>query len=201
MTFDSDGAPSAAPTERVVLLDEAGQATGTVDKLSAHLPPGHLHLAFSIFLFTSDGRLLLQRRASSKYHFAGLWSNSCCGHPRPGELVESAGRRRLNEELGVSCRLDEVGQFRYHARDDQSGLHEHENVHVLAGVSDARVFPDPLEIGDVRVVDRERLQRTLFSNPEVYTPWLPVAFTVVADWWRSRAWPGVHHATEATEPV
>src|SRR3989338_5068869 len=99
-------------TESVVLVDESDKPVGQAEKLEAHRL-GLLHRAFSVFVFDPQGELLLQQRAASKYHAAGLWANTCCGHPRPGEDLVAAAHRRLREELGLSCRLSRAGQLTY----------------------------------------------------------------------------------------
>lgn len=137
-------------TERrtVVLVDEQGNVQGSAPKLEAHRPPGRLHLAFSVFLFRPDGRVLLQRRAEDKYHFPGVWANACCSHPGPGEDLVRSAQDRLVEELGLRCRLDRVGAFVYRAECPTSGLVEHELDHVLVGVTEATPSPDPAEVAD-----------------------------------------------------
>jgi isopentenyl-diphosphate delta-isomerase len=170
----------------VVLVDEAGRDLGAAEKLAAHQAPGQLHRAFSVFVFTSAGLLLLQRRAAGKYHFAGRWSNSCCGHPRPGEAVAAGGGRRLYEELGIRCELEEVGAFRYAATDQASGLVEQELDHLLVGVSDDDPAPDPAEVDAVRLVSLEELAEGIRADPGAYTPWLGQASGLVAAW-RGRA--------------
>lgn len=137
-----------------------------------------------MFVFTSSGHLLLQRRATGKYHFAGRWSNSCCGHPRPGEAVATGAGRRLFEELGISCGLEEVGSFRYSATDEASGLVELEVDHVLVGVSDAEPAPDPAEVDGVRLVLMEDLAEGIRADPAAYTPWLAQASELAATWRR-----------------
>ena len=114
-------------TEEVVLVDEHARETGSTGKLAAHEAGGRLHRAFSVFVFDSGGRLLLQRRAEGKYHFGGLWTNTCCGHPRPGEPVEDAAARRLREEMGISPALTRITGFVYEAFDPESGLTERED--------------------------------------------------------------------------
>lgn len=131
---------------RVLLVDADGTVRAEVDKRSAHEAPGHLHLAFSVFVYRSDGRLLLQRRATSKYHFPSTWANACCSHPGQGEdLVESA-ERRLHEELGLACPLRPVGTFIYRAACPSSGLVEHELDHVLIGRTDSEPTPAASEV-------------------------------------------------------
>jgi isopentenyl-diphosphate delta-isomerase len=144
-------------------------------KLDAHRPPGALHRAFSVFLFRSDGRLLVQRRSSRKHHFRGRWSNTCCSHPRPGEAVLDAGRRRLNEELGLDAPLAEVGSFLYRATDADTGLVEREFDHVLVGFGGGVPVPDPAEVEECRWVPVAGLAAAVGSDPAAFTPWLPLA--------------------------
>lgn len=163
----------------VILVDPDDRAVGTAGKVDAHQPPGLLHRALSAFVFDASGRLLLQRRAAGKYHFAGLWSNSCCTHPRPGEDVVAAGERRVLEELGIRCDLEAVGSFAYQALDERSGLVEREVDHVLVGTSADEPLPDPIEVAEVRFATLEALRAELRSSPERYTPWLEGALDVL----------------------
>jgi isopentenyl-diphosphate delta-isomerase len=157
--------------EEVILVDEEGREIGSAGKLEAHRDGGRLHLAFSIVLFDRRGETLLQRRAQVKYHFGGLWTNACCGHPRPGEVIGEAARRRLGEELGVDAELREVFRFVYRATDARSGLSEHELDHVFVGLLDAEPRPDPEEIDDLRWVGQADLERDVAAHPDRYTPW------------------------------
>ncbi len=126
------------------LVDENGVTIGTAEKLSAHQPPGRLHRAFSVFLFDERGRLLLQQRALGKYHSPGVWSNTCCGHPYPGEAPFAAAARRTHEELGVSpSLLAEAGTVRYNHPDPASGLVEQEYNHLFVGLVQAAPRPRP----------------------------------------------------------
>lgn len=142
-------------TERstVVLVDPDGTETGTADKLGAHRAPGALHLAFSVFLYRPDGRLLLQQRAPGKYHFPGVWANACCSHPLPGEDLVASAERRVAEELGLRCALRAVGRFSYRAECPESGLVEHELDHVLIGVVGEDPRPNADEVADWRWVE------------------------------------------------
>ena len=157
--------------EEVILVDEAGHEIGSAEKLEAHCNGGRLHLAFSIVLFNRRGETLLQRRSERKYHFGGLWTNACCGHPRPGEVLAEAARRRLREELGVSTELCAVFSFLYQATDPGSGLSEHELDHVFVGQLDDEPQPDPDEIDDLRWIERAELEHDVAAHPERYTPW------------------------------
>ncbi|MGW6389251.1 isopentenyl-diphosphate Delta-isomerase [Streptomyces sp. NPDC055103] len=146
--------PSGAPAPIMLeLVDEDGKTIGTAEKLAAHQAPGQLHRAFSVFLFDESGRLLLQRRALGKYHSPGVWSNTCCGHPYPGEAPFAAAARRTFEELGVSpTLLAEAGTVRYNHPDPASGLVEQEYNHLFVGLVQAEPRPDPEEIRDTAFV-------------------------------------------------
>ncbi len=139
----------APAARRVVLVDVEGNVLGDAAKLEAHQPPGSLHLAFSVFLYRSDGKLLLQQRAASKYHFPLVWANACCSHPAPGEDVVASATTRLREELGLEAALRDVGSILYRAVCPESGLVEHELDHVLLGETDAEPLPDPAEVADL----------------------------------------------------
>src|SRR6185503_16709121 len=120
--------------QTVILVNEKDEVTGTAEKMEAH-EKGLLHRAFSIFVFNSRGEVLMQQRAPGKYHSAGLWTNACCSHPRPGEKTEEAARRRLREELGFETALTEIFDFIYRA-EFVNGLAEHEYDHVYVGEYD-----------------------------------------------------------------
>ncbi|MFQ5502448.1 MAG: isopentenyl-diphosphate Delta-isomerase [Phycisphaerae bacterium] len=167
--------------EQVILVDEQDCEIGTAEKVSAHRGGGRLHRAFSIFIFNDRGELLLQRRAAGKYHFAGLWSNTCCGHPRPGEATGVAGRRRLGEEFGFDADLREVASFIYRADDSASDLTEHEYLHLLVGHYDGPVTPDPAEIENWRWAAPAEIQRDLAARPAHYTPWFGGALSRVLE--------------------
>ncbi|MCG8965568.1 MULTISPECIES: isopentenyl-diphosphate Delta-isomerase [Streptomyces] len=140
------------------LVDENGVTVGTAEKLAAHQPPGQLHRAFSVFLFDERGRLLLQQRALGKYHSPGVWSNTCCGHPYPGEAPFAAAARRTFEELGVSpSLLAEAGTVRYNHPDPASGLVEQEYNHLFVGLVQAAPRPDPEEVAETVFVTSDEL--------------------------------------------
>ncbi|MBC9713649.1 isopentenyl-diphosphate Delta-isomerase [Streptomyces sp. TRM66268-LWL] len=148
----------AAEAILLELVDEDGTTIGTAEKLSAHQAPGRLHRAFSVFLFDEQGRLLLQRRALGKYHSPGVWSNTCCGHPYPGEAPFAAAARRVSEELGVSPSLmAEAGTVRYNHPDPASGLVEQEFNHLFVGMVQSPLRPDPEEVGETAFVTPEEL--------------------------------------------
>ncbi|MDX3071256.1 isopentenyl-diphosphate Delta-isomerase [Streptomyces sp. MI02-7b] len=154
------------------LVDETGVTIGTAEKLSAHLPPGRLHRAFSVFLFDGEGRLLLQRRALGKYHSPGVWSNTCCGHPYPQEPPFVAAARRTAEELGAApASLREAGTVRYNHPDPASGLVEQEYNHLFVGLMTAPLHPDPEEIGETAFVTPRELAALQESGP--FSAWFP----------------------------
>ncbi len=165
-------ASATARVERVILVDEQDREIGTAEKLAAHRDGARLHRAFSVFLFDERGRVLLQQRAAGKYHFALLWANSCCGHPRPGEALVAAAERRVAEELGLAVRLSELFGCVYAAEDPISGLAEREYDHVLVGHSSEAPDPDPEEVRAVEWQGLDELLHDLRTRPSRYTPWL-----------------------------
>lgn len=163
--------PSSGTTDEILLelVDEKGVTIGTAEKLAAHQPPGRLHRAFSVFLFDERGRLLLQQRALGKYHSPGVWSNTCCGHPYPGESPFAAAARRTYEELRVSpSLLAEAGTVRYNHPDPASGLVEQEFNHLFIGLVQTAPEPDPEEVASTAFVTpdelMERHARDTFSS-------------------------------------
>lgn len=160
--------------ERVILVNRRDEEIGTAEKLDAHLRP-RLHRAFSVFVFNARGELLLQRRAADKYHSANLWTNTACGHPRPGEDVNAAAVRRLNEEMGIALALTECASFIYRARID-SLLTEYELDHVFVGFGEVPPRPDASEVSDWRWADVASVARALEDRPEQFTAWFSPAF-------------------------
>ena len=158
--------------EEVILVDADGAQIGTGPKLPVHRA-GTLHRAFSVFVFNQAGEVLLQRRAEGKYHTAGLWSNTCCGHPRPGEETAAAAERRLGEEMGFHCELTPLFDFVYRV-ELHPGLWEHEFDHVFVGRYDGDPIPDPSEVGDWRWVAMRDLRREVRERPEEFTPWFRI---------------------------
>ena len=157
--------------EYVTLVDADGNPIGAEEKLKAHRNEGVLHLAFSIFIFNEADEFLLQRRADDKYHFAGLWSNSCCGHPLPGESVTDGAHRRLKEELGFGTSLTRQGSMVYEAHDPDSGLTEREYLHTFTGTYGAAPKPARKEVSAWRWLSAEALAHELKIRPESFTPW------------------------------
>jgi isopentenyl-diphosphate delta-isomerase len=164
--------PTADPD--VVLVDEQDRELGVAPKSEVHRT-GQLHRAFSVFLQDAEGRVLLQRRASGKYHSPGLWANTCCSHPHPGEPLEDAARRRLREEMGIECDLELACAFVYHA-ELGAGLVEHEYDHVFLGTTGLEPRPDPAEVDAWRWVSPRELESDLELHPARYVAWLPLAF-------------------------
>jgi isopentenyl-diphosphate delta-isomerase len=156
--------------ERLILVDERNRSTGTAGKLAVHRA-GALHRAFSIFIADAQGRILLQRRSRGKYHSGGLWANSCCGHPRPGERTLPAAKRRLKEELGLSAPLSYGLRSRYQAKLD-GGLTENELVYVYFGPLTATPRPDPAEVSDAEFLAPEEIKRRIVREPEAFAYWL-----------------------------
>lgn len=162
--------------ESVILVNERDEAIGSSSKLDAHRK-GRLHRAFSVFITDNDGRILLHRRADAKYHSSGLWTNACCGHPRPGEPTGSAARRRLREEMGIDAELIEAGEFIYRA-DVDNELIEHELDHVFIGTYSGSPTPDAEEAQDWRWVSQHELREWLSSAPSDFTVWFEQALQV-----------------------
>ena len=167
--------------KNVILVDETDKAIGVMEKIQAHKEPDpRLHRAFSIFIFNTDGKILLQQRALNKYHFGGLWSNACCSHPRPGSELEKDVHDRLKEEMGFDCELKELFVFTYKAPFD-NGLTEWEVDHVFKGTYDGQVEPDPEEVENYKWVTGEELVQDIKDHPEIYTPWFKIALDRVLD--------------------
>jgi farnesyl-diphosphate farnesyltransferase len=164
-------------SEEVILVNEKDEVIGVEEKIKTHRL-GALHRAFSVFIFNSMGQLLLQKRTSTKYHSQGLWSNTCCGHPRLGESTEQASRRRLREEMGFDCEVREVFQFLYRAK-LEDGLIEHEYDHVLVGSFNDDPSPSPNEVDDWKWINLETLKLDIQENPEAYTCWFRIALDML----------------------
>lgn len=160
--------------EMVIVVDTADNALGTLPKLAAHRSPGVLHRAFSVLLTDGHGRLLMQRRAAAKATFAGLWANTCCSHPRPGEAVLDGARRRLLEELELEATgLRLAGQFTYRAVDPTTGLVEHEIDHVVVGTTTGQARLNPRETDAVRWLSAQTLADEQRRGQLPLAPWVP----------------------------
>ena len=155
--------------EQLILVDENNRATGSAGKTAVHRA-GLLHRAFSIFVVDERGRMLLQRRSPKKYHSGGLWANSCCGHPRPGERTAMAAHRRLGEELGVASDLS-FGFFARYRTELDHGMNENEFVYVYFGKLISEPHPNPDEVSEVDFVPIEGIKRRLRQDPNSFTVW------------------------------
>lgn len=165
--------------ELVILVDEQDRELGTMEKQRAHVE-GVLHRAFSVFIFDSKGRLLLQQRAAGKYHSGGLWTNTCCSHPRPGEPVAGAAQRRLGEEMGIRTSLEPLFTMVYKSAFD-NGLTEHEYDHIFTGRWEGDPRPDPAEVDDWKWLTPEEALRDAADRPEAYTAWYKMALSRVLE--------------------
>jgi len=168
-------------TEYVILVDDEDNSIGVAPKLYAH-EHALLHRAFSVFIYrilaeNGQKQWLLQQRALHKYHSPGLWTNTCCSHPKPDETILAAATRRLHEEMGIKASLTACGQFKYKAAFD-NGLTEHEIDHVLVGAvkDDCVIAIDPLEVANYRWVETETLAKEIMEQPEQFTPWFQQAW-------------------------
>ncbi|GAB1403381.1 MAG: isopentenyl-diphosphate Delta-isomerase [Lentimicrobiaceae bacterium] len=166
--------------EYVILVDQDDKETGKMEKLQAHVE-AKLHRAFSVFIFNSKGELLLQQRAFSKYHTPGLWTNTCCSHPRPGEATADAAHRRMVEEMGFDCGFEEVFSFHYKAKFSNE-LTEHEIDHVFIGFSDTKPVINRQEVEDYHYTSMDILAKEIKDKPENFTIWFRIAFDRVREY-------------------
>lgn len=157
----------------MILVDENDVQTGTMEKMEAH-EKGLLHRAFSVFIFNKKGDFLLQQRALDKYHNGGLWTNTCCSHPFPGEYVLDAAKRRLYEEMGFETELSPSFNFTYRATFD-NGLTEYEFDHVFTGIYEGAVNADKNEVNDYCFRNLDTIQNSLTANENQYTEWFKIA--------------------------
>ncbi len=167
--------------ERVILVNDKDQVLGTMEKMEAHRK-GLLHRAFSVFVFNEKNELMLQRRALHKYHSGGLWTNTCCSHPREGESYIAAAHRRLPEEMGFDCELMPTFQFIYKAELDK-GLTEHELDQVFFGFSDEKPVVNRDEVHEYRYISLDLLDKEMTDQPELYTEWFKIIYQKVKDRW------------------
>ncbi|MFH1187620.1 MAG: isopentenyl-diphosphate Delta-isomerase [bacterium] len=158
--------------DKIILVDEHDNEIGAEEKLKAHRE-GKLHRCFSILVFNSKNELLIQQRAKTKYHTPGLWTNTCCSHPRKGKNLKEEAQKRLKEEMGFNCELKEIFSFIYKAKFD-NGLTEHEYDHVFIGKFDSEPNPNPEEADDYKWVSLDDLKKDITKNPKKYTPWFGI---------------------------
>tara|TARA_B100000929_G_scaffold207820_1_gene165628 strand:- start:313 stop:828 length:516 start_codon:yes stop_codon:yes gene_type:complete len=161
-------------SENVILVDKNDNQLGLMEKIEAH-KKAILHRAFSVFILNENNELLLQKRGLNKYHSPGLWTNTCCSHPRNGEDVLEAGIRRLKEEMGIVTKLQALLSFIYKAEFD-NGLTEHEFDHVLIGKYNKDPIINELEVCDWKWIDLDLLRKDIIDNPEIYTVWFKIIF-------------------------
>lgn len=154
--------------DQVILVDKDDKQIGTMEKMEAH-KTGALHRAFSVLVFNSKGEMLIQKRAKSKYHSGGLWSNACCSHPRPDESTENAARRRMQEELGIDAEPTFLYKFQY--RVQLGDLIEHELDHVYECIYDGELISNPDEVEDYQFKEVSELARDVSHSPEHYSYW------------------------------
>jgi isopentenyl-diphosphate Delta-isomerase len=167
------------PEELVVLVDKNDNQIGLMPKMEAH-EKGVLHRAFSVFVFNHQGEMLLHRRALHKYHSGGLWTNTCCSHPRDGETLEEAAKRRLMEEMGMTCEVKKVMSFIYKSELDK-GLTEHEFDHVFVGYSNMTPQINREEVEEYKYMHPKKVKEDIISNPEKYTEWFKICFDKVIE--------------------
>jgi len=163
--------------ERVILVDENDNPLGTMEKMEAH-EKGVLHRAFSVFIFNNKGEMLLQQRAFSKYHSGGLWTNTCCSHPREGEPTIGAAHRRLQEEMGFDCEIEKVFDFIYKKTLDR-GLTEHELDHVFIGEFEGEVCFNKEEVNAYVYTPVQDVLEGVAQNPDNYTEWFKICLSEV----------------------
>ncbi len=158
---------------QLILVNENDDVVGSMEKMEVH-ERGLLHRAFSVFIFNKKGEMLLQKRATKKYHSGGLWTNACCSHPCEGEATEPAAHRRLREEMGFDTVLKKSFSFVYKAH-FSNGLTEYEFDHVFTGTYDGEIRPAPEEVSDYKYIPMGELQQDLLQNPQNYTAWFQIA--------------------------
>ena len=158
--------------EEVILVDENDNEIGLMEKMEAH-EKALLHRAFSVFVFNKKGELLLQQRAIHKYHSGGLWTNTCCSHPRKGEEVIQSAHRRLMEEMGFDCELELKHKFIYKAP-FTNGLTEHELDYIFTGEFETSPNPNAEEVASYRWISMDDLQKEIIEHPENFTVWFRI---------------------------
>lgn len=156
--------------ESVILVNESDQEVGIEEKIEAHRNGGKRHRAFSVLIFNDKKELMLQQRAINKYHCGGLWTNTCCSHPRLGEKTIDAAHRRLKEEMGFDCELREIFSFKYTATLDNK-LTENEYDHVLIGYYQNEPYINTEEVESWKWIRIKDLNKDLTKNPENYSFW------------------------------
>ncbi|MCX8470581.1 MAG: isopentenyl-diphosphate Delta-isomerase [Chitinophagaceae bacterium] len=164
----------------MILVNEQDEQIGLMPKMQTH-ELGILHRAFSIFLFTEDGQMILQKRATQKYHSPGLWTNACCSHPMQNETIEDAAKRRLQEELGIAIPLQYAFHFIYKANMG-NGLTEHEFDHVFIGHFHHHIEFNTEEVAAIKIISLPELEIDMENNPNDYTVWFKIAYPQLKQW-------------------
>lgn len=170
--------------QHVILVNLHDEPTGIMEKMEAHRQ-GVLHRAFSVFVFDKSGNMLLQKRAEEKYHGAGLWSNTCCSHPYPGEDVFGAATRRLREEMGFETALKKIFAFTYQAK-VENDLIEHEYDHVFVGEYEGAIDVNKSEVAEYAYCEMNKIREDLKQHPEQFTTWFALAFPKIENWWQAQ---------------
>ncbi|MGI9271139.1 MAG: isopentenyl-diphosphate Delta-isomerase [Woeseiaceae bacterium] len=173
----------SSEAEELILVDEDDQEIGFLSKEECHNGRGQLHRAFSVFLFNASGQLLLQQRSDSKRLWPGFWSNTCCSHPRRGESMSVATRRRLRDELNIEVSMEFIYKFSYTAEFGSTGS-ENELCHVYLGLVDEAVAPNEHEISATRYLSAELLAHEFKESPEHFTPWFKMEWLTLMEEYR-----------------
>ena len=169
--------------EFIIQVDEKDRQIGPVEKMVAHRD-AVLHRAFSILIFNSKNELLLQKRDINKYHSGGLWTNTCCSHPRFMENLKTATKRRLQEEMGFTCDLKMLFDFIYKA-EFENGLFEHEYDYVFMGRYDGDFVPNPFEVASTKWMSLEDIEKDIVVNPDIYTHWFKILIPKLKGYFRN----------------
>ena len=163
--------------ELILLVDKKDNPSGYLEKIKAHQNGGTLHRAFSLFIYNSNGEMMLQKRAKQKYHFGDLWTNTCCSHQRDTDkTLEAAAHRRIKEEMGFDTELVEIFSMIYQA-DFENGLSEYEFDHIYAGIYDEKPNINSDEASEYKLIKLNELKEDIIKNPKTYTPWFKYALT------------------------
>jgi isopentenyl-diphosphate delta-isomerase len=170
--------------QQVILVNENDEMTGVAGKMEAH-EKGLLHRAFSVFVFDAEGKMLLQQRAVGKYHSGGLWTNTCCSHPAPGDVIGKAASKRLKEEMGFTIPVTKIFDFVYKTS-FSNGLTEHEYDHVFVGEYNGPVNYNKDEVMNACYKTMDEVRISLASHPQDYTAWFKLAFAKISDWWNEQ---------------
>ena len=166
--------------EKVILVDENDKKIGLEEKIKAHLL-GKRHRAFSVFVFNDRGELLIQKRAKEKYHSGGLWANTCCSHPRPGEKLKDAVKRRLKEELGISLKkIKKIGKVCYKSK--VGNLIENEIDHIFIAQWNGNPKINKKEVAETKWIKLEDLKKEIKKNPKKFAVWLKIILKKIKKW-------------------